>query len=62
MLSLAAFDLGWWIVGALITILTLVSSLKSATERATLRIIRHGKERRRRKEQQRFGALAAARG
>jgi hypothetical protein len=49
MLSLAAFDLAWWIAGALFTLLALVVSLKSATERLTLRVIRRHKARRRRK-------------
>jgi hypothetical protein len=62
MLSLGAFDLAWWIVGALITVLALVSSLKNATERAALRIVRHRKERHRRKQVTRLTALTAAPG
>ncbi len=62
MLSLGAFDLAWWIVGALITVFALVSSLKNATERATLRIVRHRKERRRRKLLTRLTALIAVPG
>jgi hypothetical protein len=62
MLSLTAFDLAWWIIGALITVFALVSSLKSATERVTLRIVRHRKERRRRKQPARPAALTAAAG
>jgi len=62
MLSLGAFDLAWWIVGALITVFALVSSLKSATERAALRIVRHRKERHRRKQVTRLTALTAAPG
>ena len=62
MLSLGAFDLAWWIVGALITLFALVSSLKNATERATLRIVRHRKERRRRKLLTRLTALIAVPG
>ena len=61
-LSGAVFDLSVWIFGALMTLLALVSSLKSATERATLRVIRHRKERRRRKERQRIVALGAVSG
>jgi len=52
-LSVAAFDLGAWILGALLTLLAFVSSLKSATERMTLRVLRRRKERRLR----RFAAL-----
>jgi hypothetical protein len=58
-LSMAAFDLGVWILGALFTAFAFVSSLKSATERMTLRVIRHRKERRRQREQQHFAALTA---
>lgn len=54
-LSVAAFDLGVWILGALLTLFAFVSSLKSATERMALRVFRHRKERRR----QRFAALTA---
>jgi hypothetical protein len=56
----AVFDLGVWIVGALLTLLGMVSALKSATERATLRVIRHRKERRRQRERQRVAALSPA--
>ena len=52
-LTLATFDLGVWILGALLTAFALVSSLKSATERTTMRILRYRKERR----QRRFAAL-----
>jgi hypothetical protein len=45
-LSIAAFDLGAWILGALFTLFAFVSSLKSATERMTLRALRRRKERR----------------
>jgi hypothetical protein len=61
MLTGAVFDFALWIVGALITLFALVSSLKSATERATLRIVRHRKERRWRREQTRLAASAVAR-
>jgi hypothetical protein len=53
-LSIAAFDLGAWILGALFTLFAFVSSLKSATERMTLRALRRRKERRLR----RFAALS----
>ena len=54
-LTVAAFDLGLWILGALFSLVAFVSSLKSATERTALRIIRHRKERRRR----RYAAMTA---
>lgn len=54
-LSVAAFDLGVWILGALLTLFAFVSSLKGATERMALRVFRHRRERRR----QRFAALTA---
>lgn len=44
--TVAAFDLGAWILGALLTVFAFVSSLKSATERMTLRALRRRKERR----------------
>ncbi len=46
MLTVAAFDLGAWILGALLTLLGLVTSLKSMTERVTQRLIDRGKRRR----------------
>ncbi len=49
----AALDLGVWIVGALLTLLGFVSALKSATERATWRVLQWRKRRRLR----RFAAL-----
>jgi hypothetical protein len=55
-LSVAAFDLSVWILGALFTAFAFVSSLKSATERMTLRVLR-----RRRKRRQRRLAVVAAR-
>ena len=53
-LTLAAFDLGLWILGALAVLFGFVSSLKGTTERIALRVIRRGKERRAR----RLAALA----
>jgi hypothetical protein len=47
MLSAAAFDLAVWIFGALLTLFGLVASLKSATERATQRLLDYRKRRRR---------------
>jgi hypothetical protein len=54
-LTLATFDLGIWILGALLTAFAFVSSLKSATERATQRYL----DFRRRRRAQRFAALTA---
>ena len=59
-LTVAAFDLGAWILGALLTIFAFVTSLKSATERVTLRILRRRKQRRKRRAE-RFAALVAYR-
>ncbi len=56
-LTLAAVDLGLWILGALIALLSFVSSLKAATERVALRVIRHNKE----KRAGRFAALTVGR-
>jgi hypothetical protein len=56
-LTLAALDLGLWILGALFVPLGFVSSLKGATERVALRIIRRGKESRLKAEQRRFAAM-----
>ena len=58
-LSLAAIDLGLWIFGALFTVFGLVSSLKSATERATANALRRRKERRLADQQRRFAAMTA---
>jgi hypothetical protein len=52
-LTITTFDLGVWILGALFTAFAFVSSLKSATERTTMRILRYRKQRR----QQRYAAL-----
>jgi hypothetical protein len=54
-LTLAAFDLGIWILGALITAFGFVSSLKGMAERITLRVIRRRKDRR----AARFAAIVA---
>ncbi len=45
-LTVAAFDLSVWILGALFTLLGLVSSLKGATERGALKYIHYRKRRR----------------
>ena len=46
-LSVATFNLGGWILGALLAVFAFVSSLKSMTERITWRVVRRRKERRR---------------
>ncbi len=58
-LSVATFDLGVWIVGALLTAFGFVSSMKGATERMTLRIVRRRKQRRLAEQQRRFAAMTA---
>jgi len=42
-----AFDASVWLLGALVALFGFVSALKSATERATLRVLRRRKEKRR---------------
>jgi hypothetical protein len=54
-LTLATFDLGLWILGALFTAFAFVSSLKSATERGTQRFINFRKRRR----LERYAAMTA---
>jgi hypothetical protein len=54
-LTFATFDLGIWILGALLTVFGFVSSLKGTTERVALRIIRRNKDRR----AARFAAIVA---
>ncbi|MGE5147840.1 MAG: hypothetical protein ACM3N5_13895, partial [Candidatus Eiseniibacteriota bacterium] len=46
MLSAAAFDLASWVLGALLTVLGFVVSLKRGTERLTEHYLRRRKERR----------------
>jgi hypothetical protein len=46
-LSVATFNLGSWILGALLAAIAFVASLKSTTERVTLRVLRRRRERRR---------------
>jgi hypothetical protein len=48
-LTLATFDLGIWVLGALLTAFAFVSSLKSATERGTQRVLNWRKNVRRRR-------------
>jgi hypothetical protein len=52
-LTLATFDLSMWILGALFTAFAFVSSLKSATERGTQRVLNWRKNVQRR----RFAAM-----
>ncbi|MEP7029639.1 MAG: hypothetical protein ABI830_01760 [Pseudolabrys sp.] len=54
-LTLAAFDLSIWILGALLTLFAFVSSLKSATERTTQRVLNYRKRRR----MERYAAMTA---
>jgi hypothetical protein len=49
-LTMAAFDLSVWILWALVTLFGLVSSLKGATERGTLKYIHYRKRRRLRRQ------------
>jgi len=52
-LTLASFDLGLWILGALFTAFMFISALKSTAERATQRFIDFRKRRR----AQRYAAM-----
>ena len=54
-LTIAVFDLGVWILGALLSLFAFVSSLKSAAERTTWRYLQHRKWRR----AARYAALTA---
>ena len=56
-LSLAAIDLGLWMLGALFTAFGMISALKSAAERATSNALRRRKERRLAAQQRRFAAM-----
>lgn len=56
-LTIATFDLGVWVLGALFTAFAFISSLKSATERGTQRFINY----RRRRRLARHAALTARR-
>ena len=57
MLTVGAFDLGIWIIGALITLLAFVASLKSAAERMTWRVLLKRKARRLRRQLQDFAPV-----
>lgn len=54
-LTMATFDLGMWVLGALFTLFMFVSALKSATERGTQRVLNWRKNVKRR----RYAAMAA---
>jgi hypothetical protein len=58
-LSTALFDLGLWIIGALLTLLGFTASMKSATERLTVRALRRRKIRRLQRERQRLAGMPA---
>ena len=62
MLTAGAFDLGIWLIGALVTLLGLVASLKSMVERVTQRHLTNRKARRLRQAMRRYGALTAQAG
>jgi hypothetical protein len=62
LLTVGAFDLSLWIVGALFTVFAFVSALKSAAERLTWRALQRRKQRRLRREMKRYAALTAAHG
>lgn len=59
MVTGAVIDLGLWIAGALITLIAFLSSLKSATERVTWRVLQFRKKRRWRRQLERYAALTA---
>ncbi len=60
MLTMGAFNLAGWILGALLTLFGFVASLKSATERATWRVLQRRKLRRLKREAALLTASAVA--
>ncbi len=50
MLSVASFNIGFWILGALFTLFGFVASLKTMTERVTWRVVQKRKIRRPQRE------------
>ena len=56
-LSATLFDLGLWIIGGLLTLLGFTASMKSATERLTVRMLRRRKIRRLQRERQRLAGM-----
>ncbi len=61
MLSVASFNVGFWILGALFTLFGFVASLKTMTERVTWRVVQKRKIRRREKELRMAQALSPGR-
>jgi hypothetical protein len=59
-LTMAAFDLAWWIFTALLAVFGFVSSLKATVERATWRHLQRRKRRLARREELRGLAMAGA--
>ncbi len=59
MLTLGAFDLGIWLIGALFTLIGFVAALKSMAERLTWRVLQQRKARRLRQAMQRYEPLTA---
>lgn len=58
-LAAVAFDASLWLLGALLAVFGFVSALKSAVERAALRIFRRRRERRMQKAMHRIAAVPA---
>src|SRR3984957_9089726 len=50
LLTAGAFDLSWWVFGALFALFSLLASIKATTERVTQSVIDHGKRQRLRKQ------------
>jgi hypothetical protein len=46
LLTAGAFNLAWWVFGALLALLGVLSSIKSMTERMTMAVIQHRKRKR----------------
>src|ERR1700678_1736044 len=56
LLAAGAFNLSWWVFGALFALFSLLASIKATTERVTQSVIDHGKRRGRRRQ---LGAAAS---
>jgi len=50
LLAASAFNLSWWVFGALFALFSLLASIKATTERVTQSVIDHGKRRRLRRQ------------
>jgi hypothetical protein len=50
LLAAGAFNLSWWVFGALFALFSLLASIKATTERVTQSVIDHGKRRRLRRQ------------